>query len=251
MLRRSASVGRFSRVPTNQRTTGSSLTRTSSISRIGSVSHRETVQPSYNFGNKVVHVRKKLASITDLDIPPSTKELTVAHNLLTNLNGLGSAKDLEVLDVSNNKLRSLLNFPYLPKLRSINVQGNIDLMRNEFYRVGLVVLYPTLRMINGDIIRPNELRIAKEYTGEHAALLRAGWQLKYPPPKGIEMRNAKKSIAQEMVAREPLHMGRTAPKMSARVPKKQSAVLDDQLRRQEDEMMALMEEMNKLNKKCK
>ena len=247
MNRRSASVSRFSRLPASHR---HSVPINNANRRSASVASSRpapapAAEPNFNYSKKVIHNKKDLTSFSDLQIPESTQDVNVSYNKLTDFTGLNALKSLESLDVSHNRIKSLAGFPHLPRLRSINVLGN-EIMKNQFIRIALVVVCPTLRVINGDPVRPNELRIVKEYNADHAALLRSGWNVAHPAPPPAEVVKIKKALSAQLVTKPA--KSRAQPKIVTRTPRKQSEVYSEILAHQDAELKALSEQMNKLKK---
>ena len=250
MSRRSSSVLRFSRVPSSRRVLSANdppkkNRRSSSVAGV----RREAppTDPDFQYANRVMHTKKDLCSFREIQIPETVKDLDVSHNQITDFAGLGSLKQLESLNVSFNKIKNFSGFPYFTHLRSVNIVGN-DVAKNMFARVALIILCPTLRVINGENIRPNEQRMAKEYKPEHAALLRAGWTIKYPAPSAADMAKIKKEIASEFASRNPVRV-RNAPKVVAKPPRKQSEVYKDVISHQEAELKSITEQIDKLSRR--
>lgn len=245
MNRRSASVSRFSRLPASHRHSVPINTATKRSASVASAraTPAPAAEPNFNFSKKVIHTKKDLLSFTDLQIPETTKDVNVSQNKLTDFTGLNALKHLESLDVSHNRIKSLSGFPHLPHLRSINVLGN-EIMKNQFIRVALVVVCPTLRVINGEAVRPNELRIVKEYNAEHAALLRSGWSIAHPAPPPAEVLKIKKALAAKIVGKPT--KTRAQPRIVTKTPKKQSEVYSEILATQDAELKAMTEQLNRL-----
>ena len=248
MSRRSSSVLRLARVPASRRVLEANdapKKRRRSSSVVGVRHEAPLTEPNFLFGGRVMHTKRDLCSFRDLDVPDSVKDLDVSHNQLSDFTGLASLKQLESLNVSFNKIKTFTGFPYFSRLRSINVVGN-DVAKNMFVRVALIVLCPTLRVINGENVRPNEQRMAKEYTAEQGSLLRAGWTIQYPPPSEKELGRIKKEIASQFTVRKPVRV-RNAPKMVAKPVKKQSEVYRDVISTQEAELKAMSEKLSRLS----
>lgn len=246
------STSRFTRAPSASRATvhpprSGGFTQTGSLADSGNnPDARQVTEPVFEFSNKIIHPKKELTSFANLLIHQSTREIDVSRNWITDFNGLPSLNHLETLNVSNNRIESFQGFPHFTHLAKITITGN-PVARNEYHRIALLMICPTLKVINGDYVSPNELKIVKEYPRECASLVRAGWQIKYPPPKAEDIPKLKKGIAKSVaVRREPAKVV-AAPRVLGR-PKKQSAVLQEMISVQEAEMRALTQQMEKLNR---
>lgn len=249
-MQRRRSVSRFSRAPSASRPTvqapKATTTRTGTLAAPGGPTDARLVtEPVFEFANKLFHKKRELTSFANLLIHPGTREIDVSSNLITDFNGLPGLKDLETLNVANNRIESFQGFPHFTHLAKITVTGN-PVAKNDYHRIALLMICPTLKVINGEYVSPNEMKIVKEYPKECVALVRAGWQIKYPPPKPGDLPKLKKGIAKSVaVRREPTKVS-AAPRVLGR-PKKQSSVFKEMLSVQEAEMRALTQQMDKIS----
>ena len=246
-------TSRFSRAPSASRGAvvpprNNGLSRTGLLASVASGEESKIVtEPAYEYSNKIIHPRKELDSFANLLIHQNTREIDVSGNLLTDFNGLPSLRHLETLNVSKNKILSFQGFPHFTHLTNINVTGN-PVAKNEYHRIALLIICPSLKVINGEYVRPNELSIVKTYPRECSELLRAGWQLKYPPPKQSDIPKLKKEIAKSVAARRDPVKVSAAPTVMHR-PKKQSVVYKEMLAKQEAEMRAITQQIEKITGK--
>ena len=248
---RNASVSRLSRRPT------SSLSRTVQPRRraqsVASVSRpvieKKAVQaPMASISNNIIHTRQKLTSFGELNIPKSTKTLSVEHNEIKDFRGFPPLPELERLDASDNPIDSLYGFPSFPNLKSINLK-NTPFGNTEFARISLIMICgKALRTINGETIKPSEVRVAKQYPADCVNLLKAGWIMTYPPPSQSDIVNLKRKLSKNMISSRP-KKDSTQPRILSRPSKKQSAIYSSKIELQDREIQRLSNEIEKLQGK--
>ena len=201
-------------------------------------------EAQFAFANKIIHAKRGLKSFDLLKIPQNAKEIDVSGNQLTDFDGLANLRDLETFNIAENKFESFLRFPHLPHLKNISVAGN-PVARNQYYRTALLILCPTLHVIDGDVVRPNEHKIAKMYPPECASLLRTGWKIAYPPPKDTEVAEIKKGLMLTASPRRSPARAPTSPRPLG-PPLKQSEVYERELFLQELELRAVARRVHQL-----
>jgi dynein light chain 1, axonemal len=108
------------------------------------------------------HIKKidKIESIAG-----TLEELWMSYNVLQSLDGLASCKKLQVLYISNNKIKSWDELDKLqanPELRDILLIGNpiYDNMSTEQQRVEVLKHLPNLQKIDGVVVTPGEREAA-------------------------------------------------------------------------------------------
>ena len=89
----------------------------------------------------------------------------MSYNILSSLDGLSSCKKLQVLYLSNNKIKSWDELDKLqgnPELRDILLVGNpiYDNMTTEQQRVEVLKHLPNLQKIDGVVVTPSEREAA-------------------------------------------------------------------------------------------
>lgn len=245
-MRRAASVSRFSRVPEANRTIQAPARRPSPFARTSSRNEGKAVPtrhtPNYTFNGIAIFKNQSLKSASCIDIPTNTKDLQIQNNLLEDFIGFPGLENLESIDVSNNQIKSLAGIPYYPRLASFRC-ANTPLVRHDYYRIAiLLVTGPSMRIINGERVTAAERQLAKQYSKECIALIRAGWILTYPPPKPDQIQQLKSKISHQIRKNTP----KSSPKIISQTPRSQSRMLQTSLMLQEKEMALLMQEINQL-----
>ena len=200
-------------------------------------------EPHLDYANQVVHVRQKLLSLTSLKIDPKTKILDIEHNSITDFRGLPSLQHLLKLNVADNPIESLLNLPPLPMLREIKID-NTPFSGQEYYRIALILACPSLHKIDGQLVTNAERRISKEFHPDCVNLLRAGWVMKYPPPKPDQIPSMKRKLAKSLIKKAPKKNDDNPPKAIFRSSIKQSVMLNKQIKFQEEEIEKLWKDIN-------
>lgn len=215
----------FSRVPQSQKI---SCPIAAPRRRSASVSHRSVVTrpspPNFNFSDRVIHISSRLVSFEDIEIPSRTREIDLSGNMICSFIGLGDLTRLEILTLTDNCFSSFAGFPRFPRLHKMTITGNNSICGMQFYRIALLVLCPTLRIIDGERVRTEEVRVAKEYNAEHASLIRSGWKIAYPPPNARNIGALKRAIVVSMTS---VHPGKepVSPKIMTRRTMRQSEIL--------------------------
>ena len=202
-------------------------------------------EPRVNFENQIVHVHQKLISFTMLKIDTNSRSLDVEHNSITEFRGLPSLQHLLKLHVADNPIETLLNFPPLPMLREIKID-NTPFSRQEYYRISLILVCPSLHKIDGKIVTNTERKITKEFHPDCVNLLRAGWVLKYPPPKPEQIPLMKRKLAKQMIKRAPKKNEDNPPKAVFTCSVKQSELFEKTIKSQEEEIAKLWNDVNNL-----
>ncbi|OHT04980.1 hypothetical protein TRFO_27428 [Tritrichomonas foetus] len=205
-------------------------------------------EPQLDFADQIVHVKQQLFSLTSLKIGPNTKMLDVSNNELVDFKGLPSLQRLTRLVVSNNNIATLFNLPPLPMLRTIEID-NTPFVSQEYYRISLILMCPSLHKINGELVKPSERKVAKEYLPECVNLLRTGWVMKYPPPSQEQIIVMKRKLAKKIAMKAPKKNEGAVPKAIFRTVKNQSVMYNDCLKAQREEISKLEEELAKLEAK--
>lgn len=139
----------------------------------------KTLGTSTNFGGL------KLNSVGQVEIYDFTTDLILSNNPLSSLDGCPQLESLQTLDLVNTNIATLRGFPPLPNLTSINVQGT-PFSKNVTYRTALLILYPTLKFIDGSLVRNSERNYAENYGPKVATLVRNGWIPSIKPPNNRE-----------------------------------------------------------------
>ncbi|OHT10983.1 hypothetical protein TRFO_19571 [Tritrichomonas foetus] len=245
VVSRNASVSRFSRRPSTATKTLSSTRRSQSVVSMRPGEKKTGHKPMASISDNIIHTRQKLASFSDLSLPPTTKTLTVEYNEIKDFRGLPPLSQLDKIDIGHNPLESLYGFPVLPAIKAINI-NHTPFGNTEFARISLIMLCGnTLRTINGESIKPSEIRVSREYPADCVNLLRSGWIMTYPPPNPKEMISLKRKLSKKMVAPKPKREA-AAPRIMHRTPNKQSSVYNTKLALQDQEIARLSREIEKL-----
>lgn len=131
---------------------------TNSIDRFGNLTLPEL---------KILSVgRNHIKKIEKIDgLGGTLEELWMSYNILSSLDGLSSCKKLQVLYLSNNKIKSWDELDKLqanPELRDILLVGNpiYDNMTTEQQRVEVLKHLPNLQKIDGVVVTPSEREAA-------------------------------------------------------------------------------------------
>lgn len=255
---RKSSVSRFSLHNTNKPLRLSATTlRSASISshkkysesQISTTSTTTKRQdPKVTISSNIIHTNQSLSTFNDLNIPSSTRTISVSHNNLTNFNGFPSLSKLETLDVSFNPIESLLEIPILPSIKSINIDQT-PFANTELCRISLIILFGgTLRKINGEGIKSSEIKVAKEFDKDCVHLIRAGWIATYPPPNQQEIVKIKKKLSKNLSSRNRKRK-EVKPAITIRASEHQSAWCQRKIEAQNREMNQLLAEINRLEKR--
>ncbi|OHT01251.1 hypothetical protein TRFO_32001 [Tritrichomonas foetus] len=266
--KRSASVGRLSRLPPNSiraipitKRQPSPATRSS---RAQPPTIVETVCP--DFGDSIVLSKRQFKSFSRIVIPANLKTLIITNNQISDFVGFNPSDNLETLDISHNPISSLRGFPTHCGIKSILLNG-CPLAKNQFYRIALIlVIGKSLRTIDGDRVTAAERRVANSYLPDCAQLLRSGWQITYPGPTKTEIPKIKASMAETLrseAASAPFGAAltfssaasvaggyhgcpKTSPMIMKRRVKPQSQIYEESLKIQEKEIDELTKEIKKL-----
>lgn len=138
-----------------------------------------------NFGTNLFLSNKRINSFVQLDLKNEFKEINLSKNEIKDFLGFPSLANLHTLDLSENPIESLKGFPKMNSLSTIMIK-NSPFSRSQFYRIGLLLVCPTLKIIDGQHVSNVERQLAKSYPVECQDLVRNGWIPKYPPPKENE-----------------------------------------------------------------
>ena len=204
---------------------------------------KKVTEAEFSFSGKVIHPRRGLTSFDLLKIPTNVREIDVSGNKIKSFDGLANLQYLETLNIANNNITSFARFPHLPRLTSITITGN-PVARNEYHRTALLLLCRSLKVINGEIVRPNEWNITKLYPADCPFLLRSGWKICYPPPKETDIPGIRRGFVEASPKRSPVKAA-TSPRPTG-TPKKQSEVYENQLIQTELELHAVKRQYHKL-----
>ena len=282
--RRSASVGRLSRLPPSstsrvQHTTSyrqpsvtpRSYSTRSSIMRVNEKSKTHAHQDQVDmvvcpeFGTNGNLAKKSIRSFQRLVIPSNIKSLDLSDNLITDFYGFNPSENLESLNLTRNPIKNLKGFPNLmqsshsnPKsgiLRNVKMAGT-PFSKNAFYRIALIILVgeSNIRIIDGERVTASERKIAASYPIECSNLLRVGWQISYPPPSKADLIQIRAKIAEDF-RNEPNTSFKpatarnkaslTKSPMIKRKAKPQSKLYEESLKQQENEIDELAKEIER------
>lgn len=230
---------------------GDTMTASSNFSTIQARNRNN--EPIINFDDKIVHSNQELNSFTALRIDSATKSLNVENNKLTDFKGLPALQHLTEFVFSNNPINTLFAFPSLPKLLTI-VCNSTPLSNQEFFRIALILMCPSLHKINGEVVRSSERKVAKEYSPDCVSLVRSGWTVSYPPPTAQEIITIKRTLTQQNrrraqeSSRQMKEMNGTNQRLFTLGVQKQSVLYEkclnaqlEQIRKQRNELLELLE----------
>ena len=127
------------------------------------------------FGDSTDYSSLNLNSLGNLEIPPGTKQLFLDSNPIHSLEDLPSLSNLLKLSLKNTNFDTFKGFPSFPSLVEIDIRNTPEI-KNTNYKTGLLILIPTLKKINGEIVTRNERKIAESFNPKTSTLLRNGWQ---------------------------------------------------------------------------
>lgn len=250
--KRSASTSRFGRTsgestgqihPPPRRPSPYARSKTSRTS--GSAQKHSPGVHSEVFGGFLNYQGKGLKSFSDIEIPSDVTKINFKKNEIQSFAGMPLLSRLQSLDISDNPITSLRGLHTLPKLTEISLLRT-PYASKENFRIALLALCgPSLKKINEQRVSASERQLAGLYKGPYEELLRAGWDLKYPPPKGAEI----KAIKQKLFAESASVARQAKPKPTAtQRPRLQSEVLDGTIKQQRTEIAHLRDEIQKLTK---
>jgi len=160
--------------------------------------------------------------------------------------GCPNLSHLQTIDLSQNPLSSLKGFPTFKSLQTINVEKT-PFAKHQYYRIALIILCNSLRVINGDRITASERNVAHQYSSEFIGLIRSGWIPTYPPPKAEQMSKIRAEISSQLTA-SVIHRDRPLFKTanSRRSVKKQSILFSEEIAQQNAEIEELEKEIAEL-----
>ncbi|GMH50323.1 hypothetical protein TL16_g00744 [Triparma laevis f. inornata] len=110
------------------------------------------------------NVIKRIEKLEDL--AESLEQLWISYNQITTLDGLADLKNLQILYISNNNIKSwaeLDKLASLPALKDILLVGNpiyADYEKREDARVEVLRHLPNLMKIDGQMVKPSEKEAA-------------------------------------------------------------------------------------------
>jgi hypothetical protein len=203
-----------------------------------------------SFGAHAILVKKSISSLSGVIVPPNIRMLNVDGNLITDFLGFNPPPNFETLIISNNPITSLKGMPEIPKLLSITV-SDTPFTKNTFYRVALIILFgSTLRVIDGERVSQAQRDIAATYPRRTADLLRAGWNITFPPPDPKNIPRIMATLAPPTITPKRYPRGRPtrlpkSPPTPRRAESSESMDLEEQEReieRLQLEILALQEE---------
>ena len=187
-------------------------------------------------------------SVAHLEIPNETKRLFLDRNPIKTLEDFPFLPELEFLSLKSTNLESFKGFPTIPALTEIDVKGT-PLSQNPGFISGLLILVPTLKKINGEIVTRNARKLAESFNGKAPILLRNGWQPTLHAPSEEETEH----ILNRMFA-----MKKNAAKSKERTEKQKTNILphsvklsdklDKQISEQEEEIERLKKLIEKMKK---
>lgn len=156
-----------------------------------------------------------------IEIPDDIKKIDFRRNELISFIGMPNLKFLQLLNVSDIPIENLRGFQAPPSLSEISLLGT-PLAAKPNFRISIVALCgASLRLINGERVTASERQLASLYGGPYEDLIRAGWDMQYPPPKGTELR----AIREQLLAKT-----LTTAAAPARGPEENEAAVADRQR---------------------
>lgn len=200
-----------------------------------------------SFGSNVIYVKRRLKHLSQLKFQQNARFVDLRSNCFIDFTGMQSSSSIEKLDVSDNPIESLRNFPSLPHLQEINV-SRTPFSQHDFYRIAIILVCgQSLRKINGELISASERNLAKSYSRECESLIKAGWILTYPPPKPSEISTIRSILIKTQSAKQSSIANISRPvAVSAKPRKLQSKVLDETILKQQKEIEELQARIRKL-----
>ena len=133
------------------------------------------------FGDKTDYSACGLTTVSNIEIPPETKHLVLDDNPFRALDNFPNLPSLLTLSIANTGFETFRGFPVFESLTEIDIRGTPE-CKVPNYKSALLILIPTLKKINGDIVTSNERRLADSFNSRTPVLLRNGWQPSFRPP---------------------------------------------------------------------
>ncbi|EAX98347.1 hypothetical protein TVAG_177170 [Trichomonas vaginalis G3] len=126
-----------------------------------------------------------LLQLNSIEVPSTTQNLLLNGNPIKSLEGLGNTINIHFLNIDNTEFESFRNFPQFPNLVSISL-SQTPITKNPAFKSGLIILIPSLKKINGELVTRAERKIAESFNEKTPLLLRNGWTPSLHPPNEQE-----------------------------------------------------------------
>ena len=209
----------------------------------------QKVQPLV-FGTSLFMSNKGLTSFSQLSFNHELKEINLSNNEFIDFYGFPTLPNLTLLDLSKNPIASLKGFPSFPKLDAIVLKGT-PVSRNEYYRIGLILLCPSIKIIDGTFVTLNERQLAKKYPSECRNLIRVGWNPKYPPPNPSEFVKIRASLSSNQQKAFQMSASKRSQPQPLRKIQKQSEIFKQNIEKQQLAIDKLNKEIKKIENRLK
>jgi len=130
--------------------------------------------------------RKGLVDGSPIELPENIKSLLLSDNHLSDFMCVPGSDSVTWLDASRNPLQSLRGFPSFRRLKTADF-ADTPFSKGMNYRMALILVCPTLTVIDGVGVAPEERRAASAFPPECVDLVRSGWcgSLTAPAPEDI------------------------------------------------------------------
>lgn len=115
------------------------------------------------------------------------KKLDLSFTHLTSLVGLAYQPKLDSLILDSSDLINFKNFRAVQKISSISLRNTPAAATPNFKLSLLLVIGPSLRVINGQRVSDRLREKAKQYPEIASDLVNCGWMAQYPCPDDLEM----------------------------------------------------------------
>ena len=234
----------FSRVPTSS-PHGLKLVPTISKKRPKNTSSLKFNAGLKCFDRKLILSNQKIQSLENQIIPSDILELDISQNPFDSFKGFPTLTQLVKLDFRNTHIANCANFPSLPHLEKIYLAGT-PLSSKSGHRIALILLVPSLKYIDNQLITSSERELAKNYQPECINLIKTGWIPDFSPPSSSQL----KILMEESVINRFKSSSKELPKSSRKSQKVSmkiipiGAQLDSQIREQEELIVKLQEQLN-------
>ena len=140
--------------------------------------------------------RQNISDISKISFDDELNVLNLSDNPLTSLVGMPELPHLVSLDLSNTQLTSFEGIPRLNSLSVLDIRGT-PLNKVPTIRITALILFPRLENFNGSKIPFSDKAKAKEYPAQSAFLIRKGWIPPQSPPSDQDLIQISRDLAKD------------------------------------------------------
>jgi hypothetical protein len=115
------------------------------------------------------------------------KHLDLSLTSLQTLTGLTFQPHIESINLDSSDLQNFKNFSAIQKVTSVSIKSTPVSQLPHFKLSLVLVLGPSLRVINGVQVTEKLKSRAREFPAIAAALVNCGWIVEYPCPEGPQL----------------------------------------------------------------